>query len=316
MGWLKMGKKVEFVNSSRFRYVKNKKKTTESSDNPLDFDDYLDELTDEEYKNWVFEWLDLDFIGDIISNWSEEIKKEGQGKMKLFSQEALETTETIELSVQEVKDITKKPRKTRESKPKEERAVDLKYEISKERERLKELEEQDETGWNEQDRWYKGREGNLQLVKNHIIYYQQKLDALREPFNPLLNKWKEFIVNYCKEKEQEIEMIGFSESAPFDYEISVRIKGHYCYYSCISFRFDKGNLVAYDGLGGGTSFLGGFGKGIEPEQETESEIKELLDKVFNHECDEHHADFYNVDTTKPAEHRNIKIDEKGWIYYD
>jgi len=87
MGWLKMGKKVEFVNSSRFRYVKNKKKTTESSDNPLwvqvpDFDDYLDELTDEEYKNWVFEWLDLDFIGDIISNWSEEIKKDEEKELK------------------------------------------------------------------------------------------------------------------------------------------------------------------------------------------------------------------------------------------
>jgi len=352
--------------------------------------------------------------------------------MKLFSQEALETTESVELSVQEVQDLVEKSkaepkaRKKREVKPKEESASDLKYELEKEedkflffeaervqREEYEQKFKQDvvidndfimrddlhewifiedsegnryrerimdkikefgienwfkakgyplnedsvwknrhtaslttlkddihqfdnefRTGtfeeqayylwehwlpldiWNEKEMNLRNLYTEITLSKSKITELKMKLWDLREPFTPLLNKWKEFIVNYCKEKEQEIEMIGFNESAPYDCEISVRMKGHYCYYSCISFRFNKGNLVAYDGLGGGTSFLGGFGSGLKTEQETESEIKELLDKVFNHECDEHHADFYNVDTTKPAEHRNIKIDEKGWIYYD
>lgn len=44
--------------------------------------------------------------------------------------------------------------------------------------RLKELEEQDETGWEEFKISVSGKEVNMPLVRNHISYYGEKIKKL------------------------------------------------------------------------------------------------------------------------------------------
>jgi len=120
-----------------------------------------------------------------------------------------------------------------------------------------------------------------------------------EKYQQLLEKWKKFIEDYCKEKKQEPELIWFDSSVPYDCEISVRMKNHRCYNSCIDFRFEKQKLVAFDShFGGGTSFVNGC--------DEEKEIKTNLDKVFNKKCSD---DSFCCDDGKQ---REIKLDENGW----
>lgn len=217
---------------------------------------------------------------------------------------------------EQIEQIKPKEKKKREPKKKEQSISDLKWEIEKELKELKKLEAQDETGWTDLDKSIKGKEVNSMLVRNHIIYYTEQMRALREPFNPLLNNWKNFIVNLCKERGQEIDKIWFDTSAPYDVDISVRLAGHRCWSTCVSFRFDKGSLRAFDSdFGGGTTFLGNFGCGtITTDEEIEKNIREIMENVFNKKCEEDYVRFWNKeDYSKPIENRVIEIDEQGWI---
>lgn len=126
---------------------------------------------------------------------------------------------------------------------------------------------------------------------------------------PLLNKWKEFILNLCKEKGQEVDIIWFDESAPYDCCVEVRLKGHKCWNSCVSFRFEDNKLKAYDShFGGGTSFiwLAHTDYLANPNIE-QDKVKEIMEKVFKGECCN---SFWEKDTNG---HREIKLDEYGWI---
>lgn len=48
--------------------------------------------------------------------------------------------------------------------------------IEERKRRLKELEEQDETNFSEWDKSIKGKEVNMMLVRNHIIFYTRILE--------------------------------------------------------------------------------------------------------------------------------------------
>lgn len=227
--------------------------------------------------------------------------------MKLFSQEALEITKNIRVEVVKPKKTTRTPRN------KEPSASDIKWERRKSMERLAELEAQDETGWSESDIWYKGKDNNMPLVKNHIIFYTKQLKEMRAKFMPLLNRWKTFILDYCKEKGQEVEHIWFDESVPYDVCVEVRMKNHRCWFNCVSFRFQDGKLKAYDShFGGGTSFvwfnhldyanLEGHLEGLE-----KSKVKEVMDKVFAMACS--NSKWCDGD----GKQKQHKFDEDGWI---
>jgi predicted adenine nucleotide alpha hydrolase (AANH) superfamily ATPase len=133
--------------------------------------------------------------------------------------------------------------------------------------------------------------------------------SLNDRFNPLLNKWKTFIVNLCKEKGQEIDKIWFAKSTPLDCEIAIRLAGHRCWNACIDFRFEKGRLKAYDShFGGGTSFIE-VSTALNPNAEQEKVI-ELMERVFNKECSNSSwEDNHSQDNL----HRVININESGWI---
>jgi len=237
----------------------------------------------------------------------------------------------MELSLfgSEVDEILQKPEEKLEPKPKtpktrtprakstEDLSVsELKWKIKEEKDKLKEYEAQDETNFSDFDKSVKGKEVNMRLINNHISYYQGFIDKKRDEFDELLTKWKGFIVNLCKEKGQEIEKIWFNESTPYDCEIEVRMKGHRCWSSCVSFRFQEGKLKAYNsGFGGGTSFVWfcHTDYALNPNLE-QDKVEEIMEQVFNHECDNDYVKFWNKeDETKPVEHREIEIDEKGWI---
>ena len=267
----------------------------------------------------------------------------------------------------------KKPKKSRKEKEfyEQHSEEELKNMIKDEKIRLDELEKQDETGWTDMDKMYRGKESNIKLVKNHIQYYETALDRKQggnkwkmhecvncgqeyEEFKEkdvknfiyntckdcckveerekyvYLNNWRDFIVNLCKAKGEigEIDKIWYDYSAPYDCEMEVRLKGHRCWNSCVSFRFEKGKLCAYDShFGGGTT-------GVEPysalrtqtqTQEmvdmtsclTKEEFKkweeqiitEVMNKVFAKECSNSSWE----DSEKDRGHRDIIIDEKGWI---
>jgi len=124
-----------------------------------------------------------------------------------------------------------------------------------------------------------------------------------EKYQALMEKWKKFIEDYCKEKNQEPELIWFDKSTPYDCEVSVRMKNHRCYNSCVDFRFENQTLKAFDSnFGGGTSMLWG----CDDCDDEEKEIKLVMDKVFNKECS--NSDWCDDDGQK----REIKLDEHGW----
>ncbi len=63
---------------------------------------------------------------------------------------------------------------------------ELKDNIEERKQRIKELEEQDEREFTEFQMCVSSRKANIPLCRNHIIYFQQELDK-RE--NNSLNKW-------------------------------------------------------------------------------------------------------------------------------
>lgn len=206
-------------------------------------------------------------------------------KLKLFSQE---TDDLI------------KAKAKKEKKPKELSVSDLKWELRKEKMKLAEYEKQDESNFTDFDKSVKGKEANIPLIRNHIAYYTKQIAEKRTSYEPVLNKWRDFIVNLCKEKGKEIDMIAFDESAPYDCEVALRLKGHRCYSHCVSFRFQRNRLKAYDShFGGGTSFL-------DSDINEETTIKEIMERVFNEECSKSGWE------DSSYEHRQIKVDERGW----
>lgn len=201
-----------------------------------------------------------------------------------------------------------KEKKKRVTKSKEPSLSDLLWERRKSKERLAELEAQDETGWSDSDLMYKGKVNNIPLVKNHIAYYTEKIMALRQPYNQVLNKYKDYIIQLCAEEGQEIDLLWYSTSAPYDYEISIRLKNHRCWNDCVSLRFEKEELRAYDShWGSGTSWVSGHPKDYSEVCEA---IKEILSHAFKKECSDNSWE----DSHNDGEHRNILIDEEGWDY--
>ena len=134
-----------------------------------------------------------------------------------------------------------------------------------------------------------------------------KRSELREPQQANLNKWKEFIVNLCKEKGQEIEKIWFDTSVPYENEICVRLDGHRCWSQCVSFRFQNNKLKAYDShFGGGTSMFYG-----QEDEDDEKKIREVMERVFNKECSD--SSWEDNHDEREVKKREIEIDEDGWI---
>ena len=134
-----------------------------------------------------------------------------------------------------------------------------------------------------------------------IIDLKKQRTLLRSPFQPMLTKWKDFIVNLCKERGQEIDKIWFDISTPYDCEVEIRLAGHRCWNSCVSFRFQTGKLKAYDShFGGGTSMFNG-------DIDEEKTIREVMERVFNKECSD---SGWNKEDDG---HREIIIDDDGWI---
>lgn len=159
-----------------------------------------------------------------------------------------------------------------------------------------------------------------EMVKE-IQYLKQKheekykiiiIDEEKIQYSGLLDKWKNFIINLCNEKGQEIDKIWFSNSAPYDCEVGLRLKGHRCWSNCVSFRFENYKLKAFDsGFGGGTSFVD-VSTALNPNAEQEV-VEKVLRQVFNKECEKDYMGFYKIDENKPIEHREINLDDKGWI---
>lgn len=143
---------------------------------------------------------------------------------------------------------------------------------------------------------------DLYSKEYHIVIKDERGN---DRFKPLLAKWKEFILNLCKNheyKEEDIE-IWFDESAPYDVAINLRLKSHRCYWNCVSFRFEKNKLQAYDShFGNGTSF-------VDKSEDESKIITEVMERVFNKECSD--SSWNNDSIPKPH-----KIDDKGWIVRD
>jgi len=142
---------------------------------------------------------------------------------------------------------------------------------------------------------------------DEIKEMKAKRSELREPQQANLNKWKEFIVNLCKEKGQEIEKIWFDVSTPYDNEVEVRLKGHRCWNSCVSFRFQNNKLKAFDShFGGGTSMLHG-------EIDEEEKVREVMERVFNKECSNSSWEDKYDERKEDEKHRKIEVDIDGWL---
>jgi len=218
------------------------------------------------------------------------------------------------VSIQELEAIVKadKAKKTtREPRKKEETIQDFRWKQQEDIKRLRELEAQDETNFTETDKSVKGKEVNMRLVKNHISYYQQQLEKLQEPFNPMLNNWKRFITKFCEENNQPIEKIWFDTSAPYDCEISIRLAGHRCWNACVEFRFQDGNLRAFDShFGGGTSMLDRISTALNPNAEQEK-VEEVMKRVFAKECSDSGWEAKG-DREGEKAHRLILIGKNGW----
>lgn len=262
--------------------------------------------------------------GLLIGETKEEFEAQarasfGDVNVVWISKEEYNKIEELKAKANPVEKEKKKrtPRTTTRT-PKEKSVQDYKWEIKKKKDeileaqkKIKEYETQDETGWDSFELCVKGKETNIGLLSNHILYYTREIEeikkhmfARREAYQPMLEKWRAFILNYIKEKGKEVDMIWFDTSAPYDCEVDVRMKGHHCWYSCVSFRFDKGKLEAYNGGGGG----GTSWSKCQNDFEAETSIKSILDDVCNNKCCDDEARY----TPWDGKQREIKIDEKGW----
>jgi len=149
----------------------------------------------------------------------------------------------------------------------------------------------------------------LERVKEIQEQYKEKyqitiIDEEKIRYNSLLNKWKDYLIILCEEKHQEIDKIWFNTSVPYDCEIGIRMKGHRCWGYCVTFRFEKGLLKAYDSnFGGGTSCIE-----TKTDEDIGLGIKKIMERVFNKECSNS-----GWEDGEDRGHREIKINEKGWI---
>jgi hypothetical protein len=232
-------------------------------------------------------------------------------KLQLFSTEVEELVKTLPKDEPKVNKTPKK--RTPRAKSTEDLSVlELKWKITEEKDELLRLEAQDETNFSDFDKSVKGKEVNMKLVNNHISYYQGFIDKQRANFEPILSHWKGFIVDLCKEKGQEIDKIWFDESVPYDCAIDIRLVGHRCWSSCCSFRFQEGKLKAFDShFGGGTSFVWFCSTDYLQNPDCERDkVKEVMEKVFNKECSD---SSWENNEDREEKHREINIDEKGWL---
>ena len=240
-------------------------------------------------------------------------------KLQLFGQEALELVKnvpSIQIKVQRVKKVRHKATITL--------STDTWATTDLER-GIKNGEKFFSVSFDGHNEGQSGGHNTIEEALEQVEYLEKKygeeykleiIDLENIRFNSLLNKWKDFIVNYCKEKKQEIEKIWFNTSAPMDCEIEVRLANHRCWNSCICFRFEKGDLRACDGgFLGGTHFINGFGSfEHKADDETGKVITELLDRCFIKECEKDYMSFWKKDDySKPIEHREIEVDENGWL---
>lgn len=170
-------------------------------------------------------------------------------------------------------------------------------------------------GWNEGsgspcDTWEEAQKHIEDLKKRYSETYDIKVidERPREKKYGYLMEWKNFIDNLCKEKGQEAE-IWFDTSAPMDCAVNVRIKGHKCYYECISFRFTNGILEAYDGgfqsPFGGTNFV--WNKTHQTHLDRREVISKMMERVLNNEC------CANCNESNPRIH---EVDENFWLLRD
>lgn len=101
---------------------------------------------------------------------------------------------------------------------------------------------------------------------------------------PHLLRCKLFLEKLCKEKN-ETALIFFDSSLPYDDEVVIKLNSHkFCNSraGCVSLRFEKGILKAYDShFDGGTSTI--WSKFPLDE---ESKIKEIMQKVFERKCED------------------------------
>lgn len=150
----------------------------------------------------------------------------------------------------------------------------------------------------------------VQRLKEEKNNYDLKVVDERSPHikYSYLNEYRAYIERLCKEAGQEPE-IWFDSSSPFDCEINVRMKTHKCYYHCISFRFERGKLKAWDG-----GFSGGLGGGtnmVFQQHQTHidriEKIRELMERILKNECCK------DLNETKPRLH---EVDEHGWLIRD
>lgn len=161
--------------------------------------------------------------------------------------------------------------------------------------------------WNEKEMNLRNLYTEITLSKSKITELKAKLWKKREPFHPLVRKWADFIISLTKERGQEIDLLWFSESAPYECAIEVRLRGHHCYCSCVNFRFENNELRAYDSdFGGGTSMIR-----ATTDEEISKEITEVMEKVFNKECEASEDEFFRK--TAPYKRKQVILDENGWI---
>ena len=151
------------------------------------------------------------------------------------------------------------------------------------------------------------REDKPNLTGKKYECFVDKLNFNRG--NEHLTKWKKFLEELCKERGEEIDLIWFDVSTPYDDEINIRLKGHRCWNSCVNFRFRDGVLKAFDShFSGGTSMIWSGKVGFSEEDE----IRKVMDKVFNKECSNSSWEDRDDDSERKDKHREIKIDEFFW----
>lgn len=173
--------------------------------------------------------------------------------------------------------------------------------------------------WLPKDIWTAEDSFKLGELRKKLPEAEAKVNASREPFNSLLNRWKDYLIKLCAERGQEIDKIWFNESAPYDVSVSLRMKGHHCYSDCVKFRFQKGKLVVYDsGFDGGTSWVYSSNHSDNdrynaPTEMEEAEVKRIMEKVFSRECDKGETKFFKKEEENNWTQREIITDERGWI---
>lgn len=48
-----------------------------------ELNELIDDMTEEQFNNWVMGWISIEFVMDIINNWEEETQDYEIGKLKM-----------------------------------------------------------------------------------------------------------------------------------------------------------------------------------------------------------------------------------------